>query len=58
MGSEAGGMKLQYHIKSKKGYWLPKGQGYTSDKKQAGVFTIQDIADQQLNLDGCTLERA
>ncbi|MGL4602491.1 MAG: hypothetical protein ACRCVE_13680 [Plesiomonas sp.] len=51
-------MKLQYHIKSKKGYWLPKGQGYTSDKKQAGVFTIQDIADQQLNLDGCTLERA
>lgn len=51
-------MKLQYYIKSEKGYWLPRGSGYTSDKKQAGVFTIQEMADQNLSLDGCTLERA
>lgn len=48
---------MQYYIKSLKGYWLPKGLGYTSDKKQAGVFTIQYVADHGLNLDGCTLER-
>jgi hypothetical protein len=51
------GMTMQYYIKSLKGYWLPKGLGYTSDKKQAGVFTIQEMADQDFNLDGCTLER-
>ncbi|MFY4100147.1 hypothetical protein ACOQJ7_00050, partial [Klebsiella pneumoniae] len=42
-----------YLIKSDKGYWLPGGFGYTSNKAEAGRFSVADMAS--LNLDGCTL---
>lgn len=42
-----------YLIKSDKGYWLPDGFGYTSNKAEAGRFSVADMAS--LNLDGCTL---
>ena len=47
-----------YYIKSQKGYWLPKGYGYTDDKEKAGRFTYKDMHDLSLNLDGCTLLEA
>lgn len=43
----------QYLIKSERGWWLPKGYGYTQDLAQAGRFTLEDMA--AFNLDGCTL---
>ncbi|EQV74931.1 hypothetical protein G891_04707 [Escherichia coli KOEGE 68 (182a)] len=46
----------QYLIKSERGWWLPKGYGYTQDRAQAGRFTLADMA--AFNLDGCTLYRA
>ena len=42
-----------YLIKSDKGYWLPGGFGYTSNKAEAGRFSVADIAS--LNLYGCTM---
>ncbi|AKO46148.1 hypothetical protein RZ66_07765 [[Haemophilus] ducreyi] len=33
-----------------------KGYGYTKSREEAGVFTLKDM--EELNLDGCTLERA
>lgn len=45
-----------YYIKSEKGYWLPKGYGYTDCKTKAGAFTLKDMDLFGLNLDGCTLE--
>lgn len=45
-----------YYIKSEKGYWLPKGMGYTQKQSEAGVFSLRDM--ESLNLDGCTLESA
>mgnify|MGYP006894384825 FL=1 len=46
----------QYLIKSERGWWLPKGYGYTKDRAQAGRFTLADMA--AFNLDGCTLYKA
>lgn len=45
-----------YYIKTGVNYWKPKGCGYTKNRKEAGVFTMNDM--QKLNLDGCSLERA
>ena len=42
-----------YLIKSDKGYWLPGGFGYTSNKAEAGRFSVADMAS--LNLDGCMI---
>lgn len=47
-------VKKQYHIVSDKGFWLPKGYGYTQDIKQAGIFTLAEM--EPLQLDGCTLQ--
>lgn len=44
---------MKYKIQSTKGYWLPKGNGYTQDSNQAGVFEFDDM--KQFNLDQCTL---
>lgn len=33
-----------YLIKSDKGYWLPGGFGYTSNKAEAGRFSVADMA--------------
>jgi len=46
----------QYLIKSERGWWLPKGYGYTQDRAQAGRFTLADM--EAFNLDGCTLYKA
>ena len=46
----------QYLIKSERGWWLPKGYGYTQDRAQAGRFTLADM--EAMNLDGCTLYKA
>lgn len=45
-----------YYIKTGLEYWKPKGYGYTKSREEAGVFTLKDM--EELNLDGCTLERA
>lgn len=45
-----------YYIKTGLEYWKPKGHGYTKSREEAGVFTLKDM--EELNLDGCTLERA
>lgn len=42
-----------YYLKSRDGYWLPKGMGYTKVKGDAGQFSFEDM--RQLNLDGVTL---
>lgn len=44
-----------YYIKSEKGFWKEKAQGYTDDEKKAGKFTYKDMHDLHLNLDHCTL---
>lgn len=44
---------MKYRIHSIKGFWLPKGNGYTIDRNQAGIFEFDDM--KQFNLDGCTL---
>lgn len=44
-----------YHIASARGYWLPRGYGYTTNLAEAGRFTVADMA--AYNLDGCTLHR-
>lgn len=44
-----------YHIANDRGYWLPKGYGYTKSLAEAGRFTVADMAAH--NLDGCTLYR-
>lgn len=44
-----------YHIASDRGWWLPKGYGYTQDRALAGRFTLADM--EAFNLDGCTLHR-
>ena len=48
---------MQYRIKSAKGYWLPKGHGYTNDPAKAGIWTLAQMDAEGLHLDGCTLER-
>ena len=48
---------MKYRIKSEKGYWLPKGHGYTQDPTKAGTWTLAEMAEASLHLDGCTLER-
>ena len=45
-----------YYIKTGPKYWKPKGYGYTERREEAGVFGLKDM--ENLNLDGCTLERA
>ncbi|MBD3816328.1 MAG: hypothetical protein IE913_07740 [Halothiobacillus sp.] len=47
---------LKYYIKTDLRYWKPKGHGYTKSRDEAGIFTVKDM--ENLNLDGCTLERA
>lgn len=37
-----------YLIKSDKGYWLPGGFGYTSNKAEAGRFSVADMASLNL----------
>lgn len=44
---------MKYRIQSIKGFWLPKGNGYTQDLEQAGVFEFDDM--KNMNLDQCTL---
>lgn len=46
---------VMYHIANDRGYWLPKGYGYTKSLTEAGRFTVADMAAH--NLDGCTLYR-
>lgn len=50
-------MELRYFIKSEKGYWLPRGEGYTKDVDKAGRFTLEEMIGFGFNLDGCTLTR-
>lgn len=38
-----------------RGYWKPKGLGFTKDRSEAGEFSGADLA--RYNLGGCTLER-
>ncbi|WP_411907649.1 hypothetical protein, partial [Salmonella enterica] len=40
-------------IKCDKGYWLPGGFCYSSNKAEAGLFSVADMAS--LYLDGFTL---
>lgn len=47
---------MYYYITSHKGFWRSGGLGYTQDKEEAGIFSIYDFEDQ--NLDGCTLVSA
>lgn len=47
-----------YYIKTGPRYWKPNGYGYTERREEAGVFTLKDMEELELNLDGCTLERA
>ena len=49
-------LATQYLIKSERGWWLPKGYGYTQDRALAGRFTLADM--EAFNLDGCTLYKA
>lgn len=42
-----------YYLKSEKGFWLPNAFGYTCDKKEAGIFSLEQM--KNLNLDGVTL---
>lgn len=42
-----------YLIKSKQGYWLPNGYGYTPNKNKAGIFSAESL--KLHDLDGCTL---
>jgi len=44
---------MVYVIQSSRGYWLPGGNGYTSDKDRAGHFAAAELV--RFNLDGCTL---
>ena len=37
----------------KRGYWKPKGFGYTVNKDEAGIFTDLDLTSYNLN--ECTL---
>ncbi|MGX4864428.1 hypothetical protein [Escherichia coli] len=39
-----------YLIKSDKGYWLPGGFGYTSNKAEAGRFSVADMASLNLQV--------
>ena len=47
----------QYRIKDGegRGWWKPKGLGFTTEIEAAGIFTGEELA--RFNLDGCTLER-
>ncbi len=38
-----------------RGWWKPKGLGFTTERSEAGEFSGEDLAIY--NLDGCTLER-
>ena len=48
---------MKYRIKSERGYWLPKGHGYTREAAKAGGWTLAEMDAEGLHLDGCTLER-
>lgn len=44
---------MKYRIESVKGFWLPKANGYTIDRNQAGIFEFDDL--KNMNLDQCKL---
>ena len=48
---------MKYRIKSERGYWLPKGHGYTQKEQEAGTWTLAEMDAEGLLLDGCTLLR-
>ena len=45
----------KYKIKSAKGWWKAKGLGYTQNEQEAGIFTVDELPNH--NLDLCTLYR-
>lgn len=48
----------EYWIKSddpERGYWRPYGKGYTHDTKEAGRWTLQELADSDFHLSYQTL---
>lgn len=50
-------MTRYYIIKDSenRGYWKPKGLGFTTERSEAGEFSGEELA--KYNLDGVTLER-